>query len=139
MNWKLIVQLSVLGLAMGVATVFVIPSSIEPLFWLAVFGISAYFIARRTARRPFLHGLLVGVANSVWVTASHVLLFNQYIANHPQEAAMMSSMPMPDSPRWMMALVGPVIGVVSGAVIGVLAVVAARLAGRRPARVDQAR
>ena len=139
MNWKLIVQLSFLGLAMGVATVFVIPSATEPLFWLAVFGISAYLIARRTAGRRFLHGVMVGVANSVWVTASHVLLFTQYIANHPQEAAMMSSMPMPDSPRLMMMLVGPVIGVVSGAVIGLLAVIAARLAGRRPPGVDQAR
>jgi hypothetical protein len=31
MNWKLIIQLSMFGLAMGIATVFVIPSNIEPV------------------------------------------------------------------------------------------------------------
>jgi hypothetical protein len=122
MNWKTIGQLSLFGLAMGIATVFVIPSSIEPLFWLAIFVVSAYVIARRCPDRPFVHGLLLGLANCVWVTGAHVVFIHQYFANHPQQAAMMSSMPMPDSPRLMMMLVGPVIGVVSGAVIGVTGV-----------------
>jgi hypothetical protein len=60
----------------------------------------------------------VSLANSVWITAAHVVLFDSYIANHPQEAAMMTSMPLPDSPRLMMALMGPVIGVLSGIVLG---------------------
>jgi len=32
MNWKLAIQLSLFGLAMGVSTVFLIPSNIEPIF-----------------------------------------------------------------------------------------------------------
>jgi hypothetical protein len=138
-NWKVIFQASLFGLAMGISTVFLIPSNIEPLFWLVIFGISAYLIASRCSGRYFGHGLLVGLANSVWVTASHVLLFDRYIANHPQERAMMSSMPLPDSPRLMMALVGPVIGVVSGLVIGVFAVLAARVVPRRPTPAAQSR
>jgi len=46
MNWKLILQLSLFGLVMGVATVFFISSSVEPFCWLVVFLISAYTIAR---------------------------------------------------------------------------------------------
>jgi len=130
MNWKLILQLSLFGLAMGLATVFLIPSKIEPLFWLVIFVISAYIIARRAQRQYFLHGLLVSIVNSVWITGSHVLLFDRYIANHPQEAAMMTSMPLPDSPRLMMAMMGPVIGVVSGLVLGLFAVVAGNLVRR---------
>jgi len=134
MNWKLIAQLSLFGLAMGVATVFWVPSNVEPLGWLVVFVISGYLIATRSAGRRYLHGLLVGVANSVWVTASHILLVESYIANHPREAAMMRAMRLPDSPRLMMALTGPVIGVASGLVLGFFAVVAGRLvAGRSPA------
>jgi len=130
MNWKTVVQLSLFGLAMGVATVFVIPSTIEPLFWIAIFVISAYVIARRCPGHEFVHGLLVGIANSVWVTASHVVFFHQYITNHPQAAAMMSSMPAPDSPRLMMSMVGPLIGIVSGALIGLLALLARKFVGR---------
>jgi hypothetical protein len=130
MNWKLILQLSLFGLAMGLATVFLIPSKMEPLFWLVIFVISAYIIARRAPGQYFLHGLLVSIVNSVWITGSHVLLFDRYIANHPQEAAMMTSMPLPDSPRLMMAMMGPVIGVVSGLVLGLFAVVAGKLVRR---------
>jgi hypothetical protein len=126
MNWKLIFQLSLFGLAMGLATVFLIPSNLEPLFWLVVFAISAYSIATRSSDRPFQHGLLVGIANSVWVTGAHVALFERYLENHAREAAMMTSMPLPHSPRLMMSLVGPVIGVVSGVVIGLLALAARR-------------
>lgn len=132
MNWKLILQLSLFGLAMGVATVFFIPSNLEPYFWLGIFVICAYIIAVRCRGQYFLHGLMVGIVNSVWVTASHILLFDRYISNHADEASMMASMPLPDSPRLMMALIGPVIGVVSGLVLGLFAVVAAKLVGRRP-------
>ena len=52
MNWKLIFQLSLFGLAMGVATVFLIPSTVEPLFWLVVFAISAYAIAQSPRANP---------------------------------------------------------------------------------------
>src|SRR5207237_5081459 len=99
MNWKLVLQLSLFGLAMGIGTVFVIPSTVEPFCWLAIFLICAYIIGATAVPYPFLHGLAIGVANSVWVTSSHVLFFGQYVANHPKEMEMMKSMPMADTPR----------------------------------------
>jgi hypothetical protein len=127
MNWKLIFQLSLFGLAMGIATVFVIPSKVEPAFWLVIFLICAYLIAKRSPGKFFLHGLLLGLANSVWITAAHVLFFDAYIARHAQEAAAMQSMPLPASPRVMMALIGPIIGLISGVVLGLFALVAGKL------------
>ena len=126
MNWKLIFQLSLFGLGMGLATVFFIPSNVEPYFWLAIFAVCAYIIARQVAAQHFLYGFLVSLVNSVWITGAHILFFNQYIANHPQEAAMMTSMPLPDSPRLMMALTGPIVGIVSGLVLGLFAFVAGK-------------
>ena len=73
------------------------------------------------------------MANSVWVTASHILLFDSYVAHHPRYAAMMTTTPAPGSPRMVMALIGPVIGVLSGLALGVLAVVAGKLVRRRAA------
>jgi hypothetical protein len=131
MNWKLIFGLSLFGLGMALATVFVVPSNIEPVFWLVIFLVCAFLIARQSPRRHFLHGLMVGIVNSVWVTGAHIIFFARYIAGHPKEAAMMGSMPLPNSPRLMMALVGPIVGVVSGAVIGLLAYVAGKITGRR--------
>lgn len=124
MNGKLIFALSMFGLAMGIATVFVIPSQIEPLFWLAIFVICAIIIAKKAPSRPFLHGLLTSLLNSVWITGAHVLLFDAYVANHAREAAMMANSSM--APRTMMLLTGPVIGLVSGIILGLFAVVATK-------------
>lgn len=131
MNWKIILELSLIGLAMGIATVFVIPSTIEPAFWLVIFIFCAYIIAKKCAHKHFVHGLLLGLANSIWITASHMIFFEQYIANHPREAAMMTSGKAPVSPRAMMARVGPIVGIVSGAVTGALAAAARTLVDRK--------
>jgi len=131
MNWKLIFQLSLFGLAMAFATVFFVPSNVEPLLWLPIFLVCAYLIARYAPGKVFLHGLLLGVVNSLWITAVHVLWFDPYLAHHPREAAMMQTMTMPFSPRLMMACVGPVIGVLSGIVIGLFALIAAWMLKRR--------
>lgn len=130
MNWKLVLQLSMFGLGMGIATVFIIPSSIEPAFWLVIFVVCAYLIAKRVASKHFLHGLLLGLANSVWITLAHVLLADRYLATHIREASMMATSPSGFSPRTMMAVVGPLVGLVSGVVIGVLAVLAGKIMSR---------
>ena len=127
MNWKLIIRLSLFGLAMAVATVFWIPSNIEPICWLVIFILCAYWIARNCTGKYFLHGFLVSIVNCVWITGFHVLLFNTYIANHPKEAEMLSTMPMPKHPRWMMLMTGPIIGIISGLVLGLFAFVASKI------------
>ena len=127
LNFGLILRLSLFGLAMAIATVFVIPSNIEPLFWLAIFVVCALLIARRCSEKHFLHGFLVSLVNCVWITTFHILLFGSYLTRHPQEAAMMKSMPLPDSPRLMMLMTGPVVGVASGVVLGLFAFLASKL------------
>jgi hypothetical protein len=125
MNWKLILQLSMFGLAMGLATVFFIPSNVEPFLWVVIWLACAYLIARQCRSRRFVHGLLVGIGNSIWITAAHVGLFTQYVATHAKEVEMMSSMPF--APRVMMVPIGIVSGLISGAIIGLLALLAGKL------------
>jgi hypothetical protein len=131
MNWRLILQLSLLALGMGVASVFLIPPTIEPLFWLLIFAFCAYVLARNTTR-PFLHGLFLGLANCVWIIAAHVIFFDRYVAGHPAEAGMLKSMPAPDWPRLMMVLFGIPFGIVSGCVIGLFAWIASKFVKPNP-------
>jgi len=130
MNWKLIFSLSLLGLVMAIATVYFIPSNIEPFFWLVIFIICAWIIAKRCSEKYFLHGLMVSLVNSVWITAAHIILFHTYITNHPQEATMMEKMPMPASPRITMALIGPVVGLVSGIILGLFSLIASKIVNK---------
>ena len=132
MNWKLIFALSMFGLAMAIATVYVIPSNIEPLFWLPIFILCAFIIARRGTPKPFLHGLFVSLVNCVWITTAHIALYDTYIARHPQEAAMVANSA---SPRLMMLGMGPVVGVVSGLILGLFAFGASKLI--KPQRTAQ--
>ena len=90
---------------------------------MVIFAICGFVIAKRAPGRYFLHGLLTSIVNSVWITSAHVLLFAPYVDRHPQEAAMMSSMPLANHPRLLMVLTGPVVGVISGLVLGLFAVV----------------
>jgi hypothetical protein len=119
-SWKLIFVLSLFGLAMGVATVFVIPSSIEPFCWLGIFLVCAFILAKRAPGKYFLHGLCVSLVNSLWITIIHVALFDKYIATHAKEAAMMMQAHWA-TPKVMMLVTGPVIGLASGIVLGFLA------------------
>lgn len=126
MNWKLIFSLSLFGLAMAFATVYFISSNIEPYCWLGIFIVCAYLIAQYAGSRYFWHGLLVSIFNSVWITLVHIVLFDDYIANHKQEAEMMAKMTMSFHPKLMMLLTGPIVGLLSGLVLGFFAFLASR-------------
>lgn len=127
MNGKLVLLLSLFGLAMGLGTVFFIPSNVEPFCWLVIFFLSASIIGRSNTARPFLSGFLLGLANCAWIIASHALFVDRYLAGHPQEAAMMKAMPSVLSLRLAMFVTGPIPGIVSGIIIGLLSLLAAKL------------
>jgi hypothetical protein len=127
MNWKLIFQLSLFGLVMAFATISLVPSAIEPIFWIVILLICAYILATRLTGKYFIHGFLVCLGNCFWITSIHILFYTSYLTNHPEEANMMETMPMPDSPRLMMLMMGPVIGIVSGLVLGLFAFIASKI------------
>jgi hypothetical protein len=70
-----------------------------------------------------------------------VILFDAYIARHAKEVAAMQAMPLPASPRVMMSILGPFVGMMrrfgapvpgaSGIVIGLLAWMASKLVARK--------
>jgi hypothetical protein len=127
MKIKLILLLSLFGLAMAVATVFWIPSTIEPIFWLAIFVACAIIIAKKAPGKYFLHGFLVSLVNCAWIISAHIIHFDTYIANHPQEAEMMTNMQISFSPKLLMLFTGIIIGVASGLILGLFSFIASKI------------
>ena len=128
---KLIFQLSLFGIVMGFATISLIPQNIEPIFWLIIFIFCAYTIAKHCSGKFFMHGFMVSLVNSVWITAIHILFFQTYIVNHPDQLSMMAELPMPYSPRIIMLLSGLPFGIIFGLVLGLFSFIASKLVKRK--------
>ena len=126
MNWKLIFTLSLVGLAMAVASLFGL-GILEPLLWLIIFIIYAWLIATRAPGKYFLHGLVVSVFNGIWITAIHATFFTTYVKNNPQ---MLNGTPPGMNPRLMMIVMGPVVGALLGVVTGLFAFIASKIRKR---------
>jgi len=135
MNWKLIFQLSLFGLAMAFATVSLIPTRVESGLWLVIFVICAWLIARIAPGNYFWHGFLVSMVNSVWITAVHAYFYGRYIAHHPDMVEMSAKIPfLSDHGRRQMIVMGPLFGVAFGLILGLFAFLASKGVRRQPAR-----
>jgi len=134
MNWKLIFGLSLFGLAMAIATVFMhIPNVTQWILWFAIMIVCAFLIARNAPGKYFLHGFLVSIVNSFWITVTHILLFNTFVTNNPEMAEMSAKMPMlAEHPKRLMAIIGPIYGICFGVVLGLFAFIASKLIKRPP-------
>jgi hypothetical protein len=128
-NWKLIFQLSLFGLLMGAATISLIPQNAEPFFWLVIFILCAYLVAKKAPGKYFLHGFLTSIINSVWITTAHVLFATTYLANHPQMVQMNLNMPamMQMHQRTTMAVMGLPFGIGFGLVLGLFCFIASKM------------
>ena len=133
MNWKLILALSLFGLAMGVGSLFGLGLA-EPLLWLAIFIIYAWVIARRAPGKYFLHGFLTSVVNSIWITAIHATFFSIYAKNNPQ---FVQSAPPGINPRVLMIMMGPLFGMLFGLVAGLFAFIASKFVQGEHDKIQQ--
>jgi hypothetical protein len=88
-------------------------------------------IARYAHAKYFLHGLLVSIVNSIWITATHASLFYTYIASHPEYLQMIQAPGTPEAlsshPRRLMILTGPIVGVLSGLILGLFSWIASKV------------
>jgi hypothetical protein len=134
MNWKLIFQLSVFGLIMAFGTISLIPQMIEPLFWVVIFIFCAYIIAKRVNGKYFWHGLFLGLANCVWITAAHFIFYSTYITHHQSVLKMSQQHPiLPTHPRIDMLIMAPFIGIAFGILLGLFALIASLLVKKKVA------
>jgi len=122
MNWKLILTLSLFGLAMAILSLFGL-GIFEFLLWLAIFVLYAVIIARRAPGKYFLHGF--GERRKQYFgSAIHATFFSMYVKNNPQMA---QGTPPGMNPRIMMIVAGPVVGAVMGVVAGLFAFIASKI------------
>jgi len=126
MNWKIIFQLSSFGFIMAIATIFLIPITLEPVFWIIIFAFCSFVIAKVCTGKYFLHGVFVCLINCFWIITFHVLFAKTYTHHHLQ---IVGSIPHPlgQHPRLAMVVTGPIFGIISGLVLGSFSWVASKI------------
>jgi hypothetical protein len=138
MNWKLLLQLSLFGLAMAAGTVSLITEQYEWMFWLVIFIFCAYIIAKRCSRLYFLNGFVLSFINSFWITVVDIIFCSAYLANHPDRRPAQMHIPpaLAIHPRLMLLLTGVVSGIIFGLLMGLFAFVASKILKKGPAVAD---
>lgn len=130
MNWCLVLSLALLGVAMGVLSLFGLTRhGIEPALWLVIALLGAFWIGRRAGAKPFLHGLLAGLGCGALNGLVQAAFFGRYLASNPESAEAFSKTPGGLDPRLFVLVFSTVIGIVYGLVVGGLSVLAARMLG----------
>ena len=126
MNWNLIFLLSIVGAVMGFLTVSVIPSNVEPFFWIAVFVFNAFIITNRAPGKYFGHAWWVSVVSGLWIGLIHAMMHDTYMSNHQDMVEQFRNMPGGDS-ALAMAISGPIFGMLFGLVSGLVTLLVAKL------------
>jgi hypothetical protein len=132
MNWRLILSLSLLGIVLGIASVFGFTSGREWLAWLCIGAYSAWKFATRSREELFLHGFYLGILTGCFSSVVQALFISTFLANNPRMVEALNALPHDLHPAAVILIMGPIIGTVSGVVFGVLAVIIGKLVRRNP-------
>jgi hypothetical protein len=131
MNWQLILGLSLLGVVVGLVSVFGFMGGQIWVLWLCVAAFCAWQFARKTRRYLFLHGFYLGIFVGVCASWVQAIFLPTYLSNNPRMAETLGNLPHNLHPSFLLLIMGPIVGTVSGIVIGLFAIIAGRIS-RRP-------
>jgi len=121
MNWKLIVSLSLFGVAMGLTSLFGYTQGIELFLWIIIAGICGMLLAKKVQGKLFFHGLFVGILDGALSGIVQTLFFSTYIANNAEAIARFQDGTFSLSPLFTL-MTGLVVGLVYGGFLGGVAV-----------------
>ncbi|MBK9332962.1 MAG: hypothetical protein IPM96_11300 [Ignavibacteria bacterium] len=124
MNWKLILQLSLFGLLMGILSVFgLIPGGFELIPWIIIAVISALAISRNTNKLMFTHAVMAGLFMGIITSVVQAIFFDTLLKNNPDSLDGFKEIPTAMEPQYVLLFTGPFIGIIFGLFIGLLAVI----------------
>lgn len=132
MNWKIIILLVLLGVAIAAASLFgLVNSNYEWAYWLVAAIISGFVIAKSCSRSIFMHGVIVGLFSGILGSVIQSLFFDTYLENNKESLDGFKNITEALAPQYVILFSGPFIGIAYGIVIGLIAIVFSKMASKK--------
>ena len=124
MNWKIIILLSLIGIAIAVGAIFGIVNSSYILVYMIIFAIvSGVIISRTCETAPFMHGVMVGLLSGIFGSMIQALMFDTYLKNNPSSLDGFKNITTNLQPQFVLLFSGPFFGIGYGILAGLVALV----------------
>src|SRR5260221_5352537 len=130
MKWGVVLELSVPGLAIGLAVVFGMGETPMWVLWGLLRILTSLWIARWVRRKHFAHGFYAGSISAGVAVLCGAVFFETYTGHHPEYLERAGRVPSLD-PRLLLGLVAVGFGLVDGIVQGSLAWIASNIVTSR--------
>jgi uncharacterized membrane protein len=113
-------------------SIFTLAPTTEFFVWIGVTLVSAAVIGKYASGRWFLHGFILAIVNTFWITITQVLFFYTYIATHPEYIQMTQRLPeaLAAHPKRLILYRSPVIAILSSVILGLFSWIAGRAMNR---------
>ncbi|MBS1518558.1 MAG: hypothetical protein JSS91_10775 [Bacteroidetes bacterium] len=123
MNWKVILQLSLLGLLVGILSIFgIVNQTIELIVWLIIGVFSGYVIHKKMNKLIFTHSVITGLFMGILSSVIQSVFFNTYLKNNPSSLDGLKNIPAAMEPQYILLFSGPFLGIIFGVIIGLIAI-----------------
>jgi len=131
MKWGLVAELTLAGLAIGLAVVFGLSEAVMWAAWAVLRLGAALWIARAVRRSHFAHGFWGGFLGGSAAVLCGAVLYGTYTANHPEFLENAAKTAPNLEPRLLLVLIAIGVGLSHGLLQGALAWVAAKIVTSR--------
>ena len=112
MNWPLILAMSLIGLVMGIASIFGLSGWFEYVIWIVIAGAAATALAFNVQEKIGAHAFAVGFLSLVLLSLCRFMFFSTYVENNETTVAR----PQLLAEAFMMSIAGGILLAIFGAV-----------------------
>ena len=120
---KLVIGCVLLGVALGLITIYVLTGPWEILLWAVLVGSIGFVVAKSHNTRVFLNGFWYAVLAGVCVTLTHITLIEDYLATHYDEKELIENMGLTASHRLTLLGIAPIYWMILGLLSGFSSIV----------------
>jgi hypothetical protein len=114
LTYKEIIMAVLIGTTIGLATVFMVPSSFEIIVWLVLVFVLSIFAKTKFKVKIYTNTFLLAALCGMFVTLTHLFFLDNYLQSHQSEIAGLDQIKINNSYRLTLLAIAPIYWIVLG-------------------------